>query len=82
MPKTKPAERRITKGEALELLQSAVSYLQAAGWEVQCGNSPYLTLVIDGAILASDPARFAVAAGLSAPRNADDYIGHAPRSRL
>ncbi len=82
MPRTKRAEQSVSKGEALELLQSAVGYLQSAGWAVRCGNSPYLTLVIDGAALAADPARFVEAAELADSRNAEDHIGHAPRSRL
>ncbi len=57
--KSKRTAPPIGKAEALELLASAVSYCQSAGLTVRAGNvGGALTLAIDGAALAGDPARF------------------------
>lgn len=77
----------ITAAEALQLLESAVNYCQAAGLAVRAGNVPNLCLSIDGAMMQGDPPRFIVA--LPEVESALAEVGTAPtpparpmRSRL
>lgn len=63
MSKTKTNGRKtptIGKAEALQILESAVSYCRLAGLDVRAGNieGRRLALTIGGARLAHDPQRF------------------------
>ena len=52
------AAQPLTPAEALELLQSAVSYCQSAGLKIHAGNMPNLVLSIKGAVMTGEPPSF------------------------